>query len=193
MHLENIRCALLDHNLVFSRFNWVPMVCGAPEKIGSPLQEMNQILMFQRWSKFEFLGGWYSLVFMVSLSNVVCFVSFLRRDVSFFQKSRHYEKTLHFVFTERNPVLPEIFFSRQMEPMEPKNGDVGRWCSFSKEWFGGSSRQFSGECQRKIPKMMPFEASINWTKKAFLQASPLHFSQGQGLISWYLIGFFPLS
>lgn len=123
----------------------------------------------------------------------VCFVSFLRRDVSFFQKSRHYEKTLHFVFTERNPVLPEIFFSRQMEPMEPKNGDVGRWCSFSKEWFGGSSRQFSGECQRKIPKMMPFEASINWTKKAFLQASPLHFSQGQGLISWYLIGFFPLS
>ena len=62
MHLENIRCALLDHNLVFSRFNWVPMVCGAPEKIGSPLQEMNQILMFQRWSKFEFLEGgivWY--------------------------------------------------------------------------------------------------------------------------------------
>lgn len=48
LHLENLRCALLEHNLVFSRFNWVPMVCGAPEKIGSPLQEMNQILIFQR-------------------------------------------------------------------------------------------------------------------------------------------------
>lgn len=86
MHLENIRCALLDHNLVFSRFNWVPMVCGAPEKIGSPLQEMNQILMFQRWSKFEFLGGGYSLVFMVSVSNVVCFVSFR----TFFSDTRLY-------------------------------------------------------------------------------------------------------
>lgn len=140
----------------------------------------------RKWNDFD----WYVHL----CGSMICLLCFLSSTwCVFFQKSRHYEKTLHFVFTERNPVLPEIFFSRQMEPMEPKNGDVGRWCSFSKEWFGGSSRQFSGECQRKIPKMMPFEASINWTKKAFLQASPLHFSQGQGLISWYLIGFFPLS
>ena len=37
---------------------------------------------------------------------------------------------------------------------------------------------FRGSVTGRYPKWCLFEASINWTKKAFLQASPLHFCAG---------------
>ena len=140
----------------------------------------------RKWNDFD----WYVHL----CGSMICLLCFLSSTwCVFFSEEPALRKNLTLCFYWKEPCATRNF----LFPANGTNGTQEWRCWKMMFFFKGMIWRFQppvfGECQRKIPKMMPFEASINWTKKAFLQASPLHFSQGQGLISWYLIGFFPLS